>query len=400
MCTITINPASVSATSAGAGATIVTLSGTVTNCTSNSITVQVSCPASAPGSAPATITGTTWTATVQSKCGCGTVATITATCHDTPPCTATFSGPLVCNCCPQITSNTVNYGAFNNSGQQSVTFVTTMTFPAGCVVTVQRDFGDGNFGTPHTFSSSPASFTDSHLYAGSAGYGASLIVLSQPSCGPTGGTTVTVLPPPPCSTSSFLAAFCNLLQFLFLLFGSAASALLLATFSPACLALNNALPGVVGGMTLTALISLALAYLLCRKCVCAFLLKRLSQLVFMTGLLLIMYIALPVCTQPVPFPTPLAAMGASLLLILIGGIALLYGSWYGQNRYVCPLTICDYWQAVKEALTIAILAAFLVFGSLAGGVILSALGLCLLVISLLLTFTNQQILINQNQGNC
>src|SRR5947199_9746671 len=109
MCTISINTASITAIPLGsnpsAGPTQISLSGTVANCSSNSVTVEVACLGKAPSKVNAVISGGTWTASLQSKCSCGAPVTITATCNDTPPCTATHGTTLICNCCPQISTS-------------------------------------------------------------------------------------------------------------------------------------------------------------------------------------------------------------------------------------------------------------------------------------------------------
>jgi hypothetical protein len=400
MCTITINPSSIVVQSLGAGASHVSVSGTVSGCTSNSVTVTIACAATAPAHGNAVITGNVWSVSTDCKCGCGTPVTITATCNDTTPCTATYYTTLVCYCCPQITTS-VNNGLYNSSGQQLVTFVTQLTFPSGCTVTVQRDFGDGTpLGSIHTFTVSPASYNETHPYNTSSIYNSTVNILSMPSCGPSPGAQVNVSsPPPPCATSSFLAAFCRLLQFLFLLLAGAAGALFIAAISPVCNA-NPALVGVATSLAVVAGILLLILLLLCLRCVCGFFLKLMGQLLVIVGAVTIMYAPPPICVQPVPYLTPFAAFSAALLILLIGASGILYGIWYNMNRYVCPLTICDFWIAFRDALIIAILAAFIVAPNVGAGIILSALGLALLVITLLLILANQQILTNQNAGNC
>ena len=401
MCTITINPSSIVVQSLGPGASHVSVSGTVSGCTSNSITVTVGCVGTAPAQGNAVITGNTWSIATDCKCGCGTPVTITATCNDPTPCTATYYTTLVCFCCPQITT-TANPGLYTSSGQQLVTFITQLTFAAGCTVTVQRDFGDGTpLGSVHTFNTSPASYTETHAYNTSFIYSSTVTVLSMPSCGPLAPTQVNVsTPPPPCATSSFLAAFCKLLQFLFLLLGGAAGALAIAAISPACNTANPALAGLATTLAVVAGAILLLLVLLCRKCVCGFLLKLFGQLLVIVGSVTVMYAPPPICVQPVPYASPFTAFSAALLILLIGASGILYGIWYNMNRYVCPLTICDFWNAFRDALLVAIFAAFIVGPNVGAGINLSALGLALLVISLLLILASQQIATNQSAGNC
>jgi hypothetical protein len=99
MCTISINPASITAVPLGSGAnspTKITVDGTVTNCISNSVLVEVECAGQAPSRAQAVITGNAWTVTLQSKCPCASQVTITAVCKDSPPCTDTLNTTLTC----------------------------------------------------------------------------------------------------------------------------------------------------------------------------------------------------------------------------------------------------------------------------------------------------------------
>jgi hypothetical protein len=398
MCTITINPASILAVPVGSTGMLVTVGGTVTNCTSNSIKVTITCLGQAVFHG-ATISGNSWTATVDPKCPCGTPATITATCEDTSPCTATYSTTLTCNCCPQV-STTVNQGLCNSAGQRLITFVTTLAFSAGCSVTVQRDFGDGSFpgAVRNLTSGSSTTFTETHAYAPGT-YISNLNVLSNSFCGPS-SASVTVPSCPICATSSFWAATCKLFRYLFLLFGAVALVLGTASLSPACVTINNLLPAVAGGFAASAGVLLALLLLICRKCVCALLARLLGQLMVMVGVLLFMFWLPPVCVQPAPFPSPSSVLSLALLTLLAGAFGVLYGSWYQQQKNVCPLTICDYWLALQEALTIAVLAAILVAGALGPGLTISGLGLGLLVITVALISVNHQILHNQQTGNC
>ncbi|HJX82996.1 MAG TPA: hypothetical protein VJ723_01485 [Candidatus Angelobacter sp.] len=277
--------------------------------------------------------------------------------------------------------------------------MTTLNFPAGCPVTVQRDFGDTTFGVTQTFTSSPATYTETHAYTTGSGYTSNLNVLSNPTCG-TSSASVTTSSAPSCATKSLCQALCKLFQFLFLLFGSAALVSLVATTSPACIVINSSLPAVATGFAITAGASLLILYLACRKCVCGFWRKLLGQLLTNVGAILFMFVLPLNCTQPVPFALPFYAFGAALLCLLVGASFVLYNLWFGFLRNQCPLTICDYWQAIKDALTVAILSAVLVYVSMGLGATIVHLGLALLVISLLLILSNQEILINQNANKC
>jgi len=402
MCTIAINPASIVAVPIGTTGTLVTVSGTIANCVSNAIKVTITCPGSSVF-VGAVITGNTWTAQVDPHCICGTPVTITATCQDTVPCTATLNTVLNCGCCPQV-STTANQGLYNSSGQQLITFMTHLTFPSGCAVTVQRDFGDGTLGAIKTFTSlpNPNPYPETHAYSVGSSYTSNLNVLSYASCPPFSKQVIVSTVAPSCATSSFCAAVCRLFQFLFLLFGSTAGVLFIACTSPICNP-PTAFPllPVATGWAIAAGAFLLLLFVFCRKCVCGFWLKMLAQLLVIIGAVMFMFVPpQPNCTQPLPFPTPWTALWAALLVLIIGVFPLLYASWYQQLKTVCPLTICDFWQAIKDAATIAILAAFLVFSFLGVFVTVTHLGFALLVITLLLINVNHQIVVNQNAHNC
>ncbi len=400
MCTISIDPSSITVKPIGTtGTTNVSMSGTVANCASNDIKVTIICAAST-SSATAQLNGNIWMAEVGSKCPCGTPVTITATCQDPVPCTATINTVMNCNCCPQAVSAVVNQGLWNSSGQQLVTFMTTLTFPAGCFVAVQRNFGDGYFGVQQTFTSSPASYQETHAYY-PGGYTSNLNVLSNASCGAAAEQVTVSASAPPCATKPFLASLCRGFQVLFLLFGAIAGVLFIASASPICNPPPNfPLLAIATGWAIAAAVFLVLLYLLCRKCVCGFFVKLIGQLFVIVGAVLLMFV-LPVnCTQPFPFPAPFVALGAAVVALLFGAAALLWGGWYQPLKAVCPLTICDYWQAIKDALILAVFAALIVYFSLIIGVTVTHLGFALLAISVLLILTNQQIQINQNAAKC
>ena len=406
MCTITINPASIVAVPVGTLGTLISVSGTIANCTSNAIKVTIACPGSSVF-AGAVITGNTWTAQVDPRCICGTPVTITATCQDTPPCTATLNTVLNCGCCPQVTT-TANQGLWNSSGQRLVTFMTHLTFPAGCSVTVQRDFGDGTpKGAIYTFSSlpNPNPYPETHAYAVGSGYNSTLNVLSHASCGPSTNSVIVSTLAPSCATNSFHAALCKLGQFLFLVFGAAAVVLFIASASSVCNPPTTyPILAIATGFAISAGIFLVVLFLLCRRCICGFLVRMLGQLLIIIGAVLFIFV-LPVnCTQPFPFTTPFTAFFVASLVLTIGVFAVLYASWYLSPpgfKDICPLTICDFWQAVKDALIFAIIAAFLVYGSLVAGLLWTHLGFDLLVITVvLIPIVNSQIMINQNAHNC
>jgi hypothetical protein len=152
------------------------------------------------------------------------------------------------------------------------------------------------------------------------------------------------------------------------------------------------------GWLTTAGASLLILYLFCRKCVCGFWWKLIGQLFTNVGAILFMFVVKPLnCTQALPsptFPTASNALGLALLFLVVGALFVLY-NWFGYFETRCPLKICDFWQAIKDALTVAILSAVLVFASMAGGVTPTHLGIALLVIIVLLILCNQEIIINQ-----
>src|SRR5687767_4376742 len=100
MCTVTIT--SVLATPTAVNSTDVLVQGTAAACNSGRLHVTVDCLGTASGGI-AQVFGGNWSLTIASKCVCGSVVTVTATCTDDPACTVTFTGPMPCNCCPQVT---------------------------------------------------------------------------------------------------------------------------------------------------------------------------------------------------------------------------------------------------------------------------------------------------------
>lgn len=416
MCTITINPASIVAVPIGTTGAHVTVSGTIANCTSN-VRVTIACTGSSV-SGNAVITGNTWTAQIRPGCICGTLVTITATCLDSPPCTATLNTVLNCGCCPTVTT-TANQGLYNNAGQQLITFMTHLTFPAGCAVTVQRDFGDGTSGAIMNFTSlpNPNPYPETHAYNVGSSYTSHLNVLSHASCSPSSINPVVSTTAPSCATKSLFTALCKLFRFLFLVFGATSAVLFVAAIPPpgsgtvptaGCIVVNNALLAIATGWAIAAGIFFGLLYLCCRKCVCGFFVKMLGQLLVIVGGILFMFVLPANCMQPFPFTTPFAALVFAALILVIGVAGVLYASWYLSPpgfKNICPLTICDFWQAIKEAFIFAILAAFLVYSSLAmgtpPGLLWTHLGFDLLVIILvLIPSANSQITINQNAHQC
>jgi hypothetical protein len=401
MCTITIDPNSISSVATSATTATVTFSGTATGCSNNNVTAAVQCGGISNQGVVQFWTPTFWSAQVSVNCPCGSPAAILVTCNETPPCTATYSTTLVCGCCPQV-STTVNHGLWNSAGQQSVTFVTTLTFPQGCIVKVQRDFGDGTFGAQQTFTSSPATYVETHAY-GPGGYASNLNILSNSSCGPsTTQLTTSGGGAPPCATSSFWANVCLVVPLLFLVSAGAAGLLLFASLSsPACVGLNSALPGIAAGFAIAAGVFLLVLYLLCRKCQCGFPWKLLGQLITIVGAVSFIFVFVPDCMVGLPatafFLTPFYALGFALVVLIIGAAGVL-SSWYQTQYIVCPLTICDYWRALRDALFIAIPVAVIV--AIALVITLLSLVYDLLIIVILIALCYLEIITNQNAGKC
>jgi hypothetical protein len=95
-----------------------------------------------------------------------------------PDKSVTFTVPPCC--CPKITTN-VEVGECNVEGKTKVCLTTTADVPAGCKVTMQWDFGDGQTGGSHTFNSGSNTFTECHDYAPGS-YTAQLNIVSPSGC--------------------------------------------------------------------------------------------------------------------------------------------------------------------------------------------------------------------------
>ncbi len=83
-------------------------------------------------------------------------------------------------CCPAITTK-VEVGECNDLGKTNVCLTTTANVPAGCKITLQWDFGDGQSGGSHAFSSASNTFTECHDYAPGS-YTAQLNIVSPTGC--------------------------------------------------------------------------------------------------------------------------------------------------------------------------------------------------------------------------
>ena len=95
-----------------------------------------------------------------------------------PDVSKTFTVPPCC--CPQITTS-VEVGQCDDFGKTNVCLTGIVDVPAGCNVTVQWDFGDGQKDGNHSFSSGSNTFTECHDYAPGS-YQAHLNVVSPSGC--------------------------------------------------------------------------------------------------------------------------------------------------------------------------------------------------------------------------
>jgi hypothetical protein len=402
MCTISINPGSIIGVStAGGTITVLTVSGTVANCSTNTIKVTATCQGYS-AYALATISGNTWTATnLDVKCLCGTPVTITATCQDPTPCTDTLNNITpICSCCPTGVSTGPICVEYNSAGQALVKFTTNVNVPAGCApVIVQRDFGDGYLGSQKTYPNQSQPDTEIHIYNTSSGVGnvyTSIVNILSPSSCPPSQTTVTISQPPLCATNSLVAAICRILQFFFLLTGSTAIVFFISKLG-GCSAVSFSL---IGGLAASAVIFLLIIWAACRDCVCAFLQKLLGQLLLVIGVLLSMFIVQIACLQLTLGPpfTPLTWIILITVVVLYFAYLVLHGLWYRQG--CCPVTICDFWQAVIFAMIVVFAAALVAYLVLAPGVQALGLVLALVFANAIMTFAGIQINLNQNANNC
>lgn len=92
----------------------------------------------------------------------------------------TFTVPPCC--CPEIKTE-VKVGECDDSGKTKVCLTTNAAVPAGCEVTLQWDFGDGQIGGSHTFAPGSNTFIECHDY-GPGSYTAHLNIVSPSGCSP------------------------------------------------------------------------------------------------------------------------------------------------------------------------------------------------------------------------
>lgn len=325
-CAITI--IAVAADPAVPGGILIT--GTVSGC--SKIDLTVTCGSNTYPGQTTLLTPTLWEGAVTgaTACSCGQDIAVTATCSGDPSCSTTFTGSLCC--CPQ-SSTQVIYGSCTGNSEL-VSFFTTVSIDGPCSFTVQRAFGNGLFGSQFPLTG-PGTFSlpmEQSSYSTPGSYSSGLNVISPSgSCG-----TIETVPVAAqcgaCHTSSLIAFICKILEFTFLLFGSAGLAALIA---PACVPLPIALSLV--GTAIAALAIFMIPILGCQKCICSPVPKFLGQVFLSGGIILVMFI-LPPC--------PSWAPALALAPVYIGLGSILLNMWYHNNRSTCPLIICDLWCAV------------------------------------------------------
>jgi hypothetical protein len=258
-----------------------------------------------------------------------------------------------------------------SGSSQLVTFDTNVSIGAACTFTLRRDFGDGTFGNQYTLTGAGIFNLpqEQHSYAAPNTYTSTVDVLSPAGCGSLDPVNV-VVQCGMCHTSNFKAAWCQFLEFLFLLSTSVALVLTLANpCTPPVVALS------FGGTAIAALVLFLL--LQCKKCVCDPVTKFIGQIFLITGIILFMFIP-PNCSSIVG---GIALAGA----LAFGGLGFLYlNGWYSNNRSTCPLIICDLWCTVggllnpRACTNLAIVGALIVW-ALTGSTLTLGLGISLFV---------------------
>jgi hypothetical protein len=402
MCTIAINPASVSAIPVGNGMQV-TVSGTVNNCVSQNVWVMIECGGRPPIRGQAVITGSTWTITLISQCPCGTQITITAVCNGTPSCQDVYTTTLTCNCCPTISTEPPCF-EYDSSGHALVRFKTHVNVPGGCAaVTVLRDFGDGSFGQSQTYGANTSNiYSEVHAYVAGYVYHSTVNVTSpalSPPC-PSSQISIQTSQPPPCAQNYWLGVFCMIAQMAFLIFaGTAIVMTFMEIFGCGAFVTNSML----GGFVLLAIVAFLFIWFACAQCACDFARKLLGQLLLVCGILFSMLIVPSACIGLLFIPNVTNAketaffIGLTVLLLFFGWLVL-HLLWQGQG--CCPVTICAVWQAIIVAMASAVAACLLVFimtnpavqpwGFVTG---------CLLA-GFITNIAHNQIIINQNAHNC
>lgn len=378
----------------------ITVTGTVSGCTSLTINLTIKCAAGTFTGTGNQLPGSTfWQGSVVTGCACGTPITVTAVCSSDPTCTVTYTSNSLC-CCPSL-SAVANTGLCDSNGNRLVTLVTTGTIQTGCPVSVQWDFGDGNFGPIVTLGPSSLPYAETHPYVPGI-YSASLNIISPQGCNnPIATANVQATPAcPPCNTNPILAFICSLLQPLFIFFGGVAVGLYSMILNPPTTCLAN--PNISGAALASLIIALGLLviiYFACRHCICAFLIKLLAQAFLAGGLSVIMFLIPINCANF----NSIFIYVVIIFLIGIMGIGLLY-VWYNAYRNICPLKICDFWNAVMIAALIGGVVIFTVFviivSQIPAGVNPLGLLLAVLVAIGIFNLAASQIQINTNAGNC
>jgi hypothetical protein len=224
-------------------------------------------------------------------------------------------------CCPELTTE-VKIGDCENNGNKTVTFNNTINVQsgAGCLpVTVQRDFGDGTSGSPHTYNVAGSyTYSETHSYPANNGtFTSTLNIISPTHCIGTADTFNIG-----CCYAGWLRWFCPLLKGLFY-FSFGLGALLLALYF-SCAAnpyvLISALASIV-----VAFIWALLYWILCPKCAeCGWILLWMAQILFYLGLALMFMDA---CCNGL-FTNGIIMVGVALLFYLLWAI-------------ICNRSFCD-----------------------------------------------------------
>lgn len=119
------------------------------------------------------------------------------------------------------------------------------------------------------------------------------------------------------------------------------------------------------------------------------------------GAILSMFIYQPVCMHLPPSATQaqaqLNAVWLTILFLAFGSAFLT--AWVYKT--CCPRTICDFWQAIIYAMSVAFVGSAIVFTFLQpGGVTAIGLAVAVALIYAIIGIATAQIVINQNNNKC
>jgi len=197
-----------------------------------------------------------------------------------------------CDCCPSISVDPCIEDC-DKHGNRLVTFVVHVTAkPAPCpTVQVQMDFGDGTSGGLHTYPvSGSGSYTETHIYSGSGAQQdntASLNVLAPQGCPGWSDIIRKCCKPKRIKTCKLLLLTASVLLALSLYFLATSFCYPLCTsLTGWCFALSPTLLQQISlGLAVLGLIPLIIFLLLCRKCICGWILLLLWRILFFVGAL-------------------------------------------------------------------------------------------------------------------